>query len=74
MPASKIIVSYRDGSPGSNKRVVLGFPSGQTRSVITGPDGKATVEHDSAGTATVYVDGTNYGTFHAPGTEAVTLR
>jgi hypothetical protein len=74
MAASKVIVSYRDGSPGRDLRVVLGFPSGQTSPVFTGRDGKATIEHKSTGEATVYVDGKSYGTFHAPGTEAVTIQ
>lgn len=74
MPASSIIVSYRDGSPGSNKRVVLGFPSGQSEAVYTDYYGKAVIEHSSVGLATVYVAGNNEGTFNAPGKHAVILR
>lgn len=74
MPASTIIVQYRDGSPGSHREVVLGFSSGQTRSHWTDRDGRVVVEDSSVGTAVVYVSGDRYETFHAPGKAVVTLR
>jgi hypothetical protein len=74
MPASTIIVQFRDGSPGRGKRVVLGFAAGQTQPAFTDRDGRCVVEHASVGKATIYVSGDDCGTFHAPGKAAVTLR
>ncbi len=74
MPASTIIVQYRDGSPGSHKEVVLGFGSGMTRSHFTDRDGRVVIEHSSVGTAVVYVSGDRCETFRAPGKAVVTLR
>lgn len=74
LPASTIIVQYRDGSPGSNKEVVLGFSSGLTRSQFTDRDGRAIIEHLSVGEAVVYVSGRRCESFRAPGKAVVTLR
>ena len=74
MAASTIIVQYKDGSPGSQKRVVLGFSSGMTSEVYTDRSGHAVVEHSSVGEATVYVSGNNMGSFRAPGKFVATLR
>lgn len=74
MLLSTVIVQYKDGSPGANKRVVLGFSSGQTDTVYTDRYGRAVVEHRSVGEATVYVDGWKCESFHAPGKCAVTLQ
>jgi hypothetical protein len=74
MPASTIIVQFRDGSPATSKRVVLGFSSGQTDVAFTDRAGRVVIEHRSVGRATVYVSGDDVGSFSAPGTFAATLR
>lgn len=74
MPASTVIVQFRDGSPGSHKSVVLGFGSGQTDTHYTDRDGRVVIEHASTGTAVVYVSGDRCETFRAPGKVVVTLR
>jgi len=74
MPASTIIVSYRDGSPASSTRVVLGFSSGMTNPAFTDGRGHVTIEHSATGNATIYVRGSKVGTFRAPGRTAVTIR
>lgn len=73
MPASTIIVQYRDGSPCSHTRVVLGFSSGMSREAYTNSHGEATVEHSSTGRATIYVSGKDCGSFHAPGRTSVVV-
>lgn len=73
MPASTIIVQYKDGSPASHVRVVLGFSSGLTRDFYTNEYGEVTIEHSSVGRAEIYVSGKKVGTFHAPGRTAVTI-
>lgn len=73
---SLVYVTYRDGSKASGKRVVLGFSGltgGMTSPVYTNRDGEALIEHDSTGTATVYVDGSNKGTMRCPGKTLVVL-
>lgn len=74
MPASTVIVQFRDGSPGASKRVVLAFASGQTEAVFTDRHGRVVIEHSSVGRATVYVSGDEMGSFSAPGTFAATVR
>ena len=74
MPASTVIVQFRDGSPASYRQVVLGFPGGLTRSYFTDRDGRAIVEHASTGWAAVYVSGDRCESFHAPGKVVVVLR
>jgi hypothetical protein len=74
MPSSTVIVQYRDGSPASDRKVVLGFSAGLTRSQFTDRHGRAIVEHASVGQATVYVSGNRSESFHAPGKVVVTLR
>lgn len=69
-----IKVCFRDGSPGSQKRVVLGFSNGQTKPVYTDFYGQAVIEHSFVGRATVYVNGDKWGEFQAPGKYAVILR
>ncbi len=74
---STIYVSYRDGSKPNGKKVIIGFSGltgGMSRPAYTDRDGRALVEHSSTGRATVYVDGRDYGSFHAPGTFSVVLR
>jgi len=73
MPASTIIVQYRDGTPARNIRVVLGFWSGTTDAVYTDYYGQVVVEHSPVGKATVYVSGNDCGSFHAPGRYAATI-
>lgn len=73
---SLVYVTYRDGSKASGKRVVLGFSGltgGMTSPVYTNREGAALIEHDSTGTATVYVDGSNKGTMRCPGKTLVVL-
>jgi len=73
---SLVYVTYRDGSKASGKRVVLGFSGltgGMTSPVYTNREGGAFIEHDSTGTATVYVDGSNKGTMRCPGKTLVVL-
>ncbi len=73
---STIYVSYRDGSKPHGKKVVIGFSGltgGMSEPAYTDRDGVAIVEHASVGRATVYVDGKDYGSFHAPGTFNVVL-
>ncbi|MCK6575117.1 hypothetical protein L6V77_28950 [Myxococcota bacterium] len=74
MPASTVIVQHKDGSPGRQKRVVLGFSSGMTKDCFTDNHGRVVVEHSSTGRCTVYVDGRDCGSMQAPGTFAATLR
>lgn len=74
MPASVIIVQYRDGSPGIQRRVVLGFSSGLTSPAYTDRHGEVCIEHSSVGRADVYVNGDKVGSFQAPGKTAVVLR
>lgn len=74
MPASTIIVQYRDGSAARNVRVVLGFTAGMTSDKYTDSRGHVVVEHNSIGKATVYVNGKEVEKFHAPGKCAVTLK
>ena len=74
MPASTIIVQYKDGSPASSKRVVLGFSSGLTENAYTDDHGLAVVEHSSTGRADVYVSGDKVGSFTAPGKYAAVIR
>lgn len=73
MPSSKVTAYFRDGSPCSNARVVLGFSGGNSCEAFTNSRGEAIVEHASSGTATVYVRGKSYGTFRAPGSTVVTV-
>ena len=75
MNHSTIYVQYKDGSKPKGAKVCLGFSrGGVTKDFFTDRDGIAIVAHSSVGTAKVYVGGTDYGSFHAPGTYAVTLR
>jgi|WetSurMetagenome_2_1015567.scaffolds.fasta_scaffold227334_3 hypothetical protein len=73
MPTSIVKVVHHDGTPASGRRVVLGFPFGNTSSFLTDRDGEAKVEHESSGRATVFVDGRNCTSFHAPGSISVTI-
>lgn len=77
MPTSKIHVQYRDGTPATGARVALGFDrfwsGGVTDGVLTNAYGIAFVEHANTGTATIYVNGRDHGTFHSPGEEWITL-
>ena len=62
MPASRIIVRFRDGSPGRDERVALPLAVGPTKPVFADKDGRCVVEHVPVGTVTIYVDGDNYRT------------
>lgn len=73
MPASTIIVQYRDGSPARHKRVTLGFLSGISKDAYTDSSGRATIEHSSVGWANVYINGEWKDTFRLPGKCAVTI-
>ncbi len=73
MNRSMIYVQYRSGSKPKGKKVTLGFSTGLTKAFFTDKEGMAIVEHSSKGKATVYVSGSNKGTFRAPGTYVVTL-
>ena len=73
MPSSTVLVYYGDGSPARHTRVVLGFSGGMTQPGYTDDRGAAQIDHVGTGTATVYVDGSARGTFHAPGRTTVTL-
>lgn len=73
MPASTVFVQDRQGNPVKGKGCALGFTSGQTKTVYTGSDGRAVIEHSSVGQATVYVDGRRKDSGYAPGKFAVTL-
>lgn len=73
MNHSEVYVQYSDGSKPNGKKVVLGFSCGMSKPVFTNRDGVAIVEHESVGSATVYVNGHSQGTFHAPGKKVVVL-
>ena len=73
MNRSMIYVQYRDGSKPKGTRVRLGFSLGVTKDFFTDRDGVAIVEHPSTGKATVYVSGSDKGSFNAPGTFVVTI-
>ncbi|MDP8222946.1 MAG: hypothetical protein P9L99_06265 [Candidatus Lernaella stagnicola] len=76
MAMSRVHVQHRDGSPARHVRVVLGFSGiagGMTKPAFTDGSGDAVVEHSSTGRATVYVSGSDCGSFHAPGTYAATV-
>ena len=73
MNRSMIYVQYRDGSKPKGTRVRLGFSLGVTKNFFTDKEGLAIVEHASTGKATVYVSGSDKGSFNAPGTFVVTL-
>ena len=64
---SIIYVQHKDGSKPKGKKIVLGFSMGMTKPAYTDKDGKAIIEHASRGKATIYVKGSNKGTFNAPG-------
>jgi len=73
---SLVFVTYKDGSKASGKKVVLGFTGltgGMTRPVYTDSRGEAFIEHDSVGTATVYVEGSSKGTMRCPGRTTVVV-
>lgn len=74
MHRSTVQVQYRDGSKSTGTRVVLGFSGGMTRNAFTDSRGVATIEHASQGRADIYVSGTKYGSFSAPGRASVTIR
>lgn len=67
MPTSMITVQHRDGGAAQGVRVTLGFAAGNSKPAHTDRYGRAVVEHNSTGRATVYVSGRNCGSFHAPG-------
>jgi hypothetical protein len=74
MPASTIIVQYRDGSMARHVEVILGFDWGMTSPAYTNDYGEAVVEHSSAGRVEIFVSGRSFGHFQAPGrTAAVTI-
>ena len=73
MNRSMIYVQYRDGSKPKGTRVTLGFSLGVTKDFFTDRDGLAIVEHTSTGKATVYVSGSDKGSFNAPGTFVATI-
>ncbi|MEE9356311.1 MAG: hypothetical protein V3U75_12035 [Methylococcaceae bacterium] len=73
MNRSIIYVQYSDGSKPKGKKVTLGFSSGTTSPAYTDFEGKAVIEHASTGRATVYVNGSDKGTFNAPGTHSAFL-
>jgi hypothetical protein len=73
MPTSTVHVQYRDGKPACSVRVVLGFREGMTGEAYTDGSGDAIVDHYSCGQAEVYISGTKYHSFHAPGRTAVTI-
>lgn len=73
MNRSMIYVQYSDGSKPKGTRVTLGFSLGVTKDFFTDRDGLAIVEHASTGKATVYVSGSDKGSFNAPGTFVVTI-
>ncbi len=71
---SKIYVQYKSGSIAKSVKVVLGFNGflgGMTRAVYTDTEGKAIIEHQSRGKATIYVKGHKVGTINAPGESVV---
>jgi len=70
MRYSSIQLSYRDGSVPVGKKVLLAFHGAFTSPAFTDSRGVATCEHESTGTATVYVDGRSVGTMSAPGRAA----
>ena len=73
MNRSVVHVQRKDGSKAKGAKVVLGFTMGMTKPAFTDREGKAEVEHESRGHATVYVDGSSRGTFSAPGSTSVTI-
>ena len=76
MNRSMIYVQYSDGSKPKGTRVTLGFSGffgGVTKDFFTDRDGLAIVEHASTGKATVYVSGSDKGSFNAPGTFVATI-
>jgi len=64
---SRIIVQYKDGSKASGAKVSMGFSGGFTKNFFTDRNGVATIAHASRGRASVYVRGSNKGSFQAPG-------
>ena len=73
MNRSMIYVQYKDGSKPKGTRVMLGFSLGVTKNFFTDKDGVAIVEHASTGKATVYVSGSDKGSFNAPGKFVATI-
>lgn len=74
MNYSRIHVQYRDGSKPKGTKVVLGFSGllgGMSKPAYTDSGGTALVEHESTGTADVYVSGKKCGSLRAPGETAV---
>lgn len=75
MPSSEVQVYYRDGSPASGCKVVMGFSGGMSRPGFTDNRGRARVEHASTGSADIYVRGSKVASgVRAPGAFSVTMR
>lgn len=69
---SKIHVQHQSGTKATGKRVSLDFHyGGITKGFYTDRKGVALIEHSSRGKATIYVSGSNKGTFNAPGETVV---
>jgi hypothetical protein len=71
MNESNIRVLRSNGDPLRGARVVLSFTWGQTHAARTDDDGWANVSHESAGRATIFVDGSSQGSIDAPGSATV---
>jgi len=68
---SKVTVN-RKGRPVTGARVALKFSGGLTASGFTNSNGTVTIQHESRGAATIYVNGQECGKItNAPGVEVV---
>ena len=77
MAVTTIRVQYRNGKPAAGYRVSLTFTSmlgGVTTPVSTDSRGMAQIQHSSAGSADVHVQGTTrLHNVHCPGEYSVTM-
>ncbi|WP_295387750.1 hypothetical protein [uncultured Thiodictyon sp.] len=70
---STVYVYNRDRKPVKHKRVAISISGGGMADGVTDDSGCATISHSSESTAKVYVNGTEVGRFHAPGSTEVTV-
>jgi len=73
---STICVYDRTGKPVKNKKVsisISGLLSGGMADGFTDSSGCANISHSSKGTAKIFVNGRNVGTFVVPGRATVTV-
>jgi hypothetical protein len=70
---STVCVYDSNGNPIRSKKVEISISSGGMAHGITGSSGCAEISHSSKGTAKIYVNGSQVGSFTVPGRTTVTI-